>query len=139
MLKYHTVLPLIMDITLALKNHVMLEEAYEKAYTPQKYFEKRVGKIPGNPGGIETPLGHTFSLGLELIYDEGTELTPDVDEFIEYVNKDQPWYSKISNLMVPTFECGIIQSAVKYFAEKGLSKKGQNELVYEVLGPDGYY
>ncbi len=120
----------------ALKNHAMLEEAGPET---QKRFEKRVGHKKGNLGGTETPLGHTYSIGLELLAAENRNAEPDVTRFLEYMNKNKEGLHSPITLHTPTYSYDMLKIALSYFGKKGLSEKGKDTIVREVLGPDGFY
>ena len=64
-------------------NHSQLEEL---RMTPQELWERKVGHIRNNPWGIETPLGHAYSIILEELVLEGiVECEPNPKEFLDFI------------------------------------------------------
>lgn len=120
----------------ALKNHLMLEESHPES---QKAFEKRVGKEWLNPPGIETPLGHTYSLGLELLASERLDAVPEPEKFVEYLDAGLYELHPKTTLMTPTFAQDLLKLSLQYFKQKGMSEESLNKIVTEVLGPNGFY
>ena len=120
----------------ALKNHLMLEESHPEN---QKGFEKRIGRKWLNPPGIETPLGHTYSLGLELLASEKLDATPEPEKFVGYLDAGLYELHPKTTLMTPTFAQDLLKLSLRYFKQKGMSVESLNRIVAEVLGPNEFY
>ena len=48
---------------------------------------RRVGRDSQNPPGIETPLGHTYSIILEEVARQGLDATPNPQEFLDQIKE----------------------------------------------------
>lgn len=120
-----------------MKNNSQLEDLRR---TPQENYEKRLRIDKRNPIGIESTLGHAYSLILEKLSREGLDDKPDLEGFIQYfindeeelIYKDRGHISVWSRCFYPENTRVII----KYSREKGLTEESIDSLLYDLIGPN---
>lgn len=116
---------------MAIKNQSMLRDLYED---PVDVFAKKVGRNYSNISGTETPLGHTYSLILESLAREGHDATPNVKEFLDYIDSVQERYNRGTSLKTPTYYPSITRPAMEYAKKRGLSELGEYRILAEIIG-----
>lgn len=114
-----------------MKNHSQLADLLLK---PEKIFEMRVGRKPGNPRGIETPLGHTYSMVLEAFAQERIDATPKPGEFLRFIDERQERFNRGTTFETPTYYPSITRPLMEYMLQKGLSGRRACDVMEEVLG-----
>ena len=122
----------------AFKNHSQLADA---RMSPQELWRKKLHRNRDNKWGFETPLGHTYSLILEALVEEGIQAQPDPAGFLDHIKGFleyyQGWYEESRVRMTsPSFEIGAI---IDYMNAKGLSKKSRSKIFEEITGDSASY
>ncbi|MBI2663482.1 hypothetical protein HYX15_03050 [Candidatus Woesearchaeota archaeon] len=110
--------------------------------TEEELFRKRLKVKIQDPLGFKTTLGHSYSLVLESLAQEGLDDTPNPEEFIEYVAyyvKNRYGYSESREVerrrfLMPTYYPHIARAIWRYVEGKGLSEKRSSQIMREVLG-----
>ncbi len=122
-----------------MKNHSQLEEA---EMPEEMTFNKIVGRTRRTSSlpGIETPLGHAYSIILEELSQEGLNVTPDSSSFLETIKKElikdgSAYEAKYINLNSPSFYGRETTGIVKYMVKKGLSYNSCEKIMRKILGP----
>ncbi len=124
----------------AFKNHTQAEEL---KLTPQEAFERRIGRVgkkSQNPLGIETTLGHFFSVFTEVAAQEGI-LEQDHNEFLKYMSEkigvgDSGFgLADTGALKARIFALREGNIVMQYMLDQGLSPESCEKVMKEMYGP----
>ncbi|MBI2558316.1 hypothetical protein HYW20_03255 [Candidatus Woesearchaeota archaeon] len=126
---------------MAFKNHSQIEEL---KLSERVLWNKRVGRKKGNPLGIETPLGHSYSMILEELASENLDSTPNPGEFLQHIKdglilRGNAYESRRTTFETPCFSSSYTYPIKTYMEMKGLSQKAQAKIMKEILGVDAGY
>ena len=123
-------------------NKSMLAEASMGLEQAQAAFNFRIGatnratrKRNETPEGCETPLGHTYSLILEALAIEGLSSSPDVKGFIDFVACNHSIGIEDVTLETLTYAPFLLEPALYYARNMGLSEAAQRRIATEIVGP----
>ena len=106
----------------------------EYRLSPEERFNERVGRVEGNPLGFETPLGHTYSLVLELLAREGLDATPESQKFLDFIDAGQELGNEGITLETPTFYPSVTRPVIEYMRSKGLSQDQCENIFQDIFG-----
>ncbi|MEK6905988.1 MAG: hypothetical protein AABW81_00010 [Nanoarchaeota archaeon] len=122
-----------------MKNHLQLEELQ---MSEEERFDKIIGRNSrtSNLPGIETPLGHAYSIILEELAKEGIDTTPDLSSFLksikqELISRGYLYESKYTDLTSPSYYGRETNGIMKYMLKKGLSHVSCEKIMRRILGP----
>jgi len=129
-------------------NHSQMEE-HRLLQTPEgriSLLVKRLGLKKGSPLGIETPLGHAYSVFLQRAHDEGLDIEPNPQEAIQhiaqYLFNGGGGYNarelRRSGLSHPLFFPTVARGFADYVWSKGISQEGLGDMMEEFLGQRMY-
>ena len=115
----------------------MINEDLEQA---QKDFEKRVGREEAYMGsfGIETSLGHAYSVLLEVGYRNGIDLEPNSNKFLNelYTILERKMGGlKAEKRLNDVLHDEVSDGFIEYMKKQGLNKTACQEVMAEIVGP----
>ena len=121
-------------------NHSQLAD--EKLDKVQR-FRKLVRRPEGYLAGLETPLGHVYSVILEELSRQGKDATPDPDGFLDFIKSSVAYYSNISqarrtNLMTPSYYPTYTQHVMDYIKSLGLDYETCVKIMEDIMGSCPY-
>lgn len=121
-------------------NHSQLEELRTDS---RRLWEKKIGRKRLNPLGIETPLGHAYSIILEEIARQGFSWNPNPNEFLDFIKKyliERGKSHKVDcvNLMEPSWSPEHTIPMVLYMRRKGLPSSISAKIMADIVGPNIY-
>ncbi|MFA5796866.1 MAG: hypothetical protein WC916_02395 [Candidatus Woesearchaeota archaeon] len=119
-----------------LKNNSMMED-YRRL--PENNFLKQLRRNPMNPGGCETPVGHTYALILEELAKEKIMITPSITGFIEFIDAHQELYNRRTTVFTSTYHPSITLPVDIFMRMNLISKEGRIRVLKEILGPTHEY
>jgi len=120
-------------------SHTQLEE---DNMSPLEVWNRKVGrKHEGNMQGLETPLGHSYSIILEELAMQALDTTPNPQGFVDYINgylrKTEAYKSNLGmNLSTPSVWPDHTTPMIFYMKEKGLNSAGITKVLADIVGPD---
>lgn len=123
------------------KNHTQTEEL---KLTPQEAFERRIGRVgkkSQSPLGIETSLGHVYSVFLEEASRSGLDVTVDTEEFINHIKKnliENGGYDRARKVSLnsPTFHPVESYAVMSYMIQANANLEICSKVMEEVFGPN---
>lgn len=131
------------NLNFIMKNQSMLRDL---KLSDWDVFKKRVNWQDGNTLGIDTPLGHSYSLVLETLAKEGLDSTPHPMEFLKFtidylhasMRHDSAKEVSKRGFSVPTFECYEADAVMAYMWALGVSEKTCSKTMEAILGQRSY-
>ena len=101
-------------------------------------FNKKVGRIHSNMQGIETPLGHSYSLVLEAIAEQGLDATPKPNEFLDFIRERLTRSGReeatFVSMMSPSYFNIEARAIDEYMEQKSLRQEHRDRVMREILG-----
>ena len=122
-----------------MENRSQLEEL---KLSERELWEKRVGHNRLNPTGIETPVGHVYSMILEELSRNGLDSTPEPKVFLQYlknmIKKQDYFFAKNLDFSEGCFSSIVTNPTIEYMQFKGLGPRECAKVMKEVVGPNSY-
>src|SRR3989344_3140773 len=109
-------------------------------------FRKMVRRPDGYLQGLETPLGHVYSVVLEELSRQGKDAKPDVNGFLSFVESrltDRGSYlesieSRRTDLLTPSYYPTYTWVIMEYIKSKGLPYETCEKVMKDIMGFNPY-
>lgn len=101
----------------------------------EDYWDEKTGRVHGNPLGFETLLGHSYSIILEEMAEQGLDGAPNPGEFLEYIKRNcKGEKAEEITLETPSYYPDYAGPIFYYMREKGLCLESCSHIMFEILG-----
>ena len=122
-------------------NHTQLEELH---MSKKELWDRKVGRNKLNPVGIETSLGHAYSIILEELTEQGKDCQPNPDEFLDFIrnnlrNSGNGYKAHEVEMLAPCWDPDHTTPIVLYMKEKGLNSSSCTKIMKDIVGPEFCY
>ena len=119
-------------------NHTQVEELQ---MSEREIWERKLRINRNNPVGIETSLGHAYSIILEELAEQGLDSSPNLEGFLNHIKdhlreNGEGYEATQIKVTTPSFYPNYTNSMITFMGKKGLNSLSCEKIMKDIVGPN---